>query len=120
MTGFENEINDMSNEFTLLMPSNNAFNEYYDTTIFESEEARNEALRTILKRHFIDNQVILFDDAIEGAHSENLNGDDLYFYTEGAFMVIDVSESFSTYATETDILTDNGVIHVVADIITTE
>ena len=108
----------MSTDYTVLIPTNEAFSEFYDTTIFESDEARIEILKSILKQHIIPNDKVFYNDADEGVSTQNMNGEDLYFYLEGTTMIIDANETYATHAVETDITTDNGVIHIVAGIIT--
>lgn len=120
LIGFEAQLRDMSMDYTVLIPSNEAFNDFYADNLFESNEAKIEALNIILRQHIITNEMVLYNDAENGIGTQNMNGEDVYFYLEGVIMVIDVYETLATYATETDITTDNGVIHVVADIITAE
>ncbi|MFD2822749.1 fasciclin domain-containing protein [Lacinutrix iliipiscaria] len=116
-TGFEAQLRDMSMDYTVLVPTNDAFDDYYAEHEFESDEAKIEALNIILRQHIFQNEMIDYDDADEGISTQNMNGEDMSFYIEGVTMVIDRNETFATLALETDIEVDNGIIHIVRDVI---
>lgn len=120
LIGLETQLRDMSMNYTVLVPTNDAFDEYYAEHEFESDEAKIEALNLILRQHIFQNEMITYDDADEGISTQNMNGEDMYFYVEGVTMVVDRNETFATLALETDIEVDNGIIHVVRDVISAD
>jgi uncharacterized surface protein with fasciclin (FAS1) repeats len=107
-TGLDETLADTSKEFTVFAPTDDAFNLLGQTTI-DALLADTDTLSNILTYHVIDGQVNA-ETAIAsvGNKVEMVNGDSVGLSLDGDMLLVN-----TVTVTSTDIMTDNGIIHVI-------
>ena len=101
--------------FTVFAPTDTAFSAIPATVLNDLISNPNKAaLRDILKYHVFDGEVRASDAiALAGQSVPMLNGDLLAIDTAGSDLVLNNSGTTPAVVVTTDILTTNGVIHVI-------
>jgi uncharacterized surface protein with fasciclin (FAS1) repeats len=107
-TGLDATLDDASQTFTVFAPTDDAFNLLPDGTV-DALLADTDTLSNILLYHVLSGQV---DAAtaigLEGQAVEMVNGNSLALSLDSADLLVDTSTVIIT-----DIVTDNGIIHVI-------
>ncbi len=115
-TGLDTTLADTSTEFTVFAPSNAAFDAVDDATL-DALAQDADALTEVLTYHVVQGATVLQDGAVQIAQSsenkvETVNGSDVALSLSGSDLYVN-----SSLVSQTDIMADNGVIHVVDQVI---
>lgn len=115
-TGLDTTLADTSTEFTVFAPSNAAFDAVDDATL-DALAQDADALTEVLTYHVVQGATVLQDGAVQIAQSaenkvETVNGSEVALSLSGSDLYVN-----SSLVSQTDIMADNGVIHVVDQVI---
>ena len=115
-TGLDTTLADTSTEFTVFAPSNAAFDAVDDATL-DALAQDADALTEVLAYHVVQGATVLQDGAVQIAQSsenkvETVNGSEVALSLSGSDLYVN-----SSLVSQTDIMADNGVIHVVDQVI---
>jgi transforming growth factor-beta-induced protein len=115
-TGLDAVLADTSTEFTVFAPSNAAFDAVDDATLNALAQDA-DALTEVLTYHVVQGATVLQDGAVQIAQSsenkvETVNGSEVALSLSGTDLYVN-----SSLVSQTDIMADNGVIHVVDQVI---
>ncbi|WP_420935925.1 fasciclin domain-containing protein [Alteromonas sp. A081] len=115
-TGLDATLADTSTEFTVFAPSNAAFDAVDEATLTALAQDA-DALTEVLTYHVVQGATVLQDGAFQIAQSaenkvETVNGSEVALSLSGSDLYVN-----SSLVSQTDIMADNGVIHVVDQVI---
>lgn len=115
-TGLDATLADLSTDFTVFAPTDDAFAELGQETI-DNLLADPTTLSNILLYHVVIGSKIMSDAAVTVANSESntvamANGDSTTLMMDGTSLKIDAAT-----VTTADVMADNGVIHVIDKVI---
>jgi uncharacterized surface protein with fasciclin (FAS1) repeats len=115
-TGLDTTLADTSTEFTVFAPSHAAFDAVDDATL-DALAQDADALTEVLTYHVVQGATVLQDGAVQIAQSsenkvETVNGSEVALSLSGSDLYVN-----SSLVSQTDIMADNGVIHVVDQVI---
>ncbi|WP_421134525.1 fasciclin domain-containing protein [Alteromonas sp. A079] len=115
-TGLDTTLDDTTIEFTVFAPTNAAF-DAIDDSVLTALANDADALTNVLTYHVIAGATVLQDGAVAIAQSneslvETANGQDVALSLSGSDLYVNTSRVSSA-----DIMADNGVIHVVDQVI---
>ncbi len=116
LAGLADDLDNLDNTYTVFAPTDAAFDalrEEIGEDAFNDLLANSEALEDVLLYHVIADDTILADAAVSVAQSDSStvamgNGDDAGLSLDGDNLLINTS-----MVTDTNVLAENGVIHVI-------
>ena len=97
--------------FTVLAPINSAFDNIDADTLLDQQAL----LEEVLQYHVIEGRELTASDISEGMEVETLEGGTVTFSVEDGSVIVN-GENGATFTT-TDIQTENGVIHLIDDVL---
>ncbi len=115
-TGLDAVLSDPDTDFTVFAPTDDAFAKL-DASLLEGLLANPEQLKSVLLYHVLSGAKVMSDAAITVANSENntvttANGSDVALTVKDATLYLNLSP-----VSAADVSADNGVIHVVDQVI---
>lgn len=115
-TGLDTLLADTGTDFTVFAPTNAAF-DALDPALLDALSQDADALTNVLTYHVIQGAVVLQDGAVSVAQSDDslvemANGNNVALSLSGSDLYVNTSR-----VSATDIMADNGVIHVVDQVI---
>lgn len=115
-TGLDTTLDDTTTEFTVFAPTNAAF-DAIDDSVLTALANDADALTEVLTYHVVAGATVLQDGAVAIAQSneslvETANGQDVALSLSGSDLYVNTSR-----VSTADIMADNGVIHIVDQVI---
>eukprot|EP00545_Synedropsis_sp_CCMP1620_P013406 CAMPEP_0119007422 /NCGR_PEP_ID=MMETSP1176-20130426/2997_1 /TAXON_ID=265551 /ORGANISM="Synedropsis recta cf, Strain CCMP1620" /LENGTH=575 /DNA_ID=CAMNT_0006959565 /DNA_START=98 /DNA_END=1822 /DNA_ORIENTATION=+ len=102
--------------FTLFAPTDSAFDKLGEGAV-EALLQDKQTLTDILKYHVIDNSIVLSSELEDGTSLTTIQGEDIEVNTFGFWIFQFPYLNKDVYFSGTDILTSNGVIHIISDVL---
>ncbi len=118
LTNLESRFNNPTTETTIFAPDNDAFRDFLDSSDFNSlSEIPQDALRNLLLNHVVTGEITsnMFSSGYLKTQATNARGNNLDVYIDVSITGVFIND-FSLI-TDPDNQVDNGVVHIIDDVI---